>query len=313
MARAQGSRAQMALAFETTYGTAPASGFTRMPFATSSLSSERPLLDNELLGYGRDPLAPSLDVLVSDGDVAVPVDAIGIGHWLKSLLGAPTTTGTDPYSHSFVSGGFTLPSMSIEIGHPEVPIFDMFSGVVVDSMKFSLARSGQLQAVAKLIAQGNAAASTSHAGTLADIALQRFTHFNASIKRDGSAIGNIVSADFTYANNLDRIEVIRNDGKIDGVDPGMASLGGSIVARFANTTLLDQATAADPCELEFAWTISADVSLTLTAHAVYLPIPRRSVDGPGGVQVTFDWQAAKAASPVRMFTVVLVNDKASYA
>ena len=37
MARAQGARAQMALAFETVYGTAPAGGFTRMPFASTSL------------------------------------------------------------------------------------------------------------------------------------------------------------------------------------------------------------------------------------------------------------------------------------
>ena len=33
MARAQGARAQMALAFETVYGTPPVSGYTRMPFA----------------------------------------------------------------------------------------------------------------------------------------------------------------------------------------------------------------------------------------------------------------------------------------
>jgi hypothetical protein len=33
MARAHGARAQMALAFETVYGAAPASGYTRVPFA----------------------------------------------------------------------------------------------------------------------------------------------------------------------------------------------------------------------------------------------------------------------------------------
>lgn len=51
MARAQGARAQMALGFETVYGTPPAGGFTRMPFASTSLGSEQPLLNSELLGY----------------------------------------------------------------------------------------------------------------------------------------------------------------------------------------------------------------------------------------------------------------------
>ena len=53
MARAQGARALMALAFETTYGTPPVGGFTRMPFASTSLGAEQPLLNSELLGYGR--------------------------------------------------------------------------------------------------------------------------------------------------------------------------------------------------------------------------------------------------------------------
>ena len=56
MARAQGARAQMALAFESVYGTAPAAGeFWQMPFASCNLGSEQNLLASELLGYGRDP------------------------------------------------------------------------------------------------------------------------------------------------------------------------------------------------------------------------------------------------------------------
>jgi hypothetical protein len=102
MARAQGARAQMALAFETTYGTPPAGGFTRIPFASTSLGAEQPLLGSELLGYGRDPLAPIKDAVTADGDVVIPLDASSIRFWLKAAFGAPVTTGADaPYSHEF--------------------------------------------------------------------------------------------------------------------------------------------------------------------------------------------------------------------
>jgi len=105
MARAQGARAQMALAFENTYGTPLTSGFTRIPFASTSLGAEQPLLGSELLGYGRDPLAPIKDAVTADGDVVIPLDASSIGFWLKAAFGAPVTTGVDaPYNHEFRSG-----------------------------------------------------------------------------------------------------------------------------------------------------------------------------------------------------------------
>ena len=96
MARAHGARAQMALAFESVYGTPPASGFTKMPFATASLGADQPLLNSELLGYGRDPLAPIKDAVTVDGDVVIPIDAEAFGFWLKAAFGAPVTTGIGP-------------------------------------------------------------------------------------------------------------------------------------------------------------------------------------------------------------------------
>ena len=189
MARAQGARAQMALAFETTYGAPPASGFTRMPFASATLGAEQPLLNSELLGYGRDPLAPIKDALTADGNVVVPIDAEAFGFWLKAAFGQPITTGTAaPYSHEFRSGGWVLPSMSIETGMPEVPRFAMYSGCVLDTLSWQMQRSGLLTATASLVAQGEAIATTSAAGTLAEIDLQRFGHFNGAITRNGQPL-----------------------------------------------------------------------------------------------------------------------------
>ncbi|MFN3280102.1 MAG: phage tail tube protein [Tabrizicola sp.] len=317
MARAQGARAQMALAFETTYGTPPASGFTRMPFASTSLGAEQPLLNSELLGYGRDPLAPIKDAVTADGDVVVPLDAEAFGFWLKAAFGAPTTTGTGPWTHEFQSGSWTLPSMSIETGMPEVPRYAMYSGCVLDQITWQMQRSGLLTATARLVAQGETVGTTTSAfgapaSPPAALELKRFGHFNGAITRNGTALGNVVSAEITYANGLDRIETIRNDGKIEGADPGMAALTGRIEVRFADQTLVTQAINGEACEMEFAYILPSGESLRLTVHAVYLPRPRIEISGPQGVQATFDWQAARDSVVGRMCTATLVNDVETY-
>ncbi|ADE85158.1 phage tail tube protein [Rhodobacter capsulatus] len=298
MARAHGARAQMALAFESVYGTAPATGFRTVPFASTSLGSEQPLLASELLGQGRDPVAPIKDALTADGDVVVPIDVENFGLWLKGTFGAPTTTGTTPKTHTFQSGNWTLPSMAIEVAMPEVPRYAMYTGCMVDQLSWQMSRSGLLTATARLIAQGEAIDTVTAAGTPTTLALQRFGHFNGAVKRNGAALGNVVSAEVTYANGLDRIETIRNDGKIE--------------VRFADSTLVTQAIDGTPCELEFAWSLGANASFTFTAHAVYLPRPRIEIPGPQGIQASFDWQAAKAISPARMCTATLVNTVTGY-
>jgi len=293
MARAQGARAQMALAFETSYGTPPASGYTKMPFASTTLGAEQPLQTSELLGYGRDPQAPIKDAVTADGNVVVPIDAEAFGFWLKAAFGTPTTTGAEaPYAHEFRSGNWSLPSFSLETGMPEVPRFAMYAGCMVDSLSWQMTRSGLLTATVNIVAQGEEIDVVSAAGIPAPIALQRFGHFNGAITRDGANIGNVVSADITYANTLDRIETIRADGKIDGADPSIAALTGNVVVRFADQTLVQQAINGAACELEFFYTLATGERLTLTAHAVYLPRPRVEIPGPQGVQATFDWQAA---------------------
>ena len=313
MARAQGARAQMALAFETSYGTPPVSGYTKMPFASTTLGAEQPLQASELLGYGRDPQAPIKDAVTVDGDVVVPIDAEAFGFWLKAAFGAPTTTGVEaPFTHEFRSGNWALPSFSVETAMPEVPRFALYSGCMVDSLNWQMARSGLLTATASIVAQGETIATVTAAGTPAEMTLQRFGHFNGAITRNGANIGNVISADIKYTNTLDRVETIRADGKIDGADPSIAALTGNVVVRFADQVLVTQALNGEPCELEFSYTLPTGETLTLTAHAVYLPRPRIEISGPQGVQATFDWQAASDPVVGRMCTVTLTNTRETY-
>ena len=250
MARAQGARALMALAFETTYGTPPASGFTRMPFASNA---GRGAAAAEQRVAGLWPRSAAADQGRGDGGrrcgrahrrAGVRILAEG------GVRGACDHRRGGPYTHEFQSGSWTLPSMSIETGMPEVPRYAMYSGCVLDQITWQMQRSGLLTATARLVAQGETVAPTSAFGEPASHPprwrCKRFGHFNGAITRNGTALGNVVSAEITYANNLDRIETIRSDGRIDGADPSIAALTGRIEVRFADQVLVDQAWVAIP-------------------------------------------------------------------
>jgi hypothetical protein len=312
MARARGANASMAAAFESSYGVAPASGYRKLPFVSAEIGDEQNLIASDLLGLGREPLPPARDVVTNEGDVVVPVDLRNFGYWLKLLLGAPTTTGTAPYTHTFVSGALALPSMAIEIGMPEVPSYGMNVGVRANSMRLQLQRSGLLNATMNLIAQGETRTATSGAGTPTEAAIERFSQGLGEIKRNGTALGQIVSAELMYSNNLDKVEVIRPDGRIEDADPAMVAATGNVTIRFADTVLLDQAVAGSACELSFGWAIDADRSLLFTLHEVYLPKPKQAINGPGGVQAAFAFQAAKDPGLGKTMTAVLVNDVSTY-
>ena len=220
--------------------------------------------------------------------------------------------GTGVVTHTFASGKPSLPSLTLETGLPDIPAWFVASGVMVNSLQVGFARSGAANATVGLVAQGEVRRIATLDDTPSTLELQRFNQFQGQILREGQALGNVVSAQLTYANNLERIETIRSDGKIDGADPTVASLTGNLEVRFADTTLIDAATNNTPLELTFGYAIDADHRLTFIAHEVYLPKPKLSISGPGGIQATFEWQAAKATSVARMFTVELVNDVSSY-
>ena len=197
--------------------------------------------------------------------------------------------------------------MSIETGMPEVPRYAMYSGCMLDQLSWQMQRAGLLAAAAKLVAQGETIGAAPASGALAALDLKRFGPFNGAVSRNGAALGNIVSAEITYANTLDRIETIRSDGRIDGADPSIAALTGKIEVRFADQVLVDQALSGDPCELAFAYVLASGESFSVTAHAVYLPRPRIEISGPQGVQASFDWQAARDPVLERMCTATLTN------
>jgi hypothetical protein len=220
------------------------------------------------------------------------------------------------YTHTFTSGAATLPSFAAEIGHANVPAYFVHTGCMLNSMALNFQRSGSANATLNIIAQGETRFTTTQGGTPTSRIYKPFSQFNGTIKRNGVALGNVTGAQFTYANGMQTVPTIRSDGLIDGVDPTIVNITGSIDARFADTTLVDDAINNTAIELELAYKLAGlegnNFSLTWNFHEVYLPRPRIPITGPGGVQASFNWQGVYDDGLSKSATVVLKNDVATY-
>jgi len=311
MPRATGSTAQLLALQEAEYGQAAAGDYAQLPFIRCDLGAEQPFEEDDVLGLGRKPAAPSRGLISDEGEIAIPVDLRNIGLWLKGLLGAPATSGDPDRTHIFAGGGDTLPSFTIEIGHTNVPRYFTHVGCMVGSLAFAWSPGGRAMATARVIAQGESNAAASTGGTPTTRAFQRFHQFQGSILHGDAALAHITAAEVTIDNRLDPVRAIRSDGKIDGIDPGVLAISGRITARFADMTLIDAATGDTPIDLTLGWSLDASKALTIALPAVHLPLPRMPISGPAGVEATFDFQAATpdGSDPI---TITLKNDVATY-
>jgi len=107
------------------------------------------------------------------------------------------------------------------------------------------------------------------------------------------------------------VRTIRADRKIEGADPGICRATGQVTVRFAHTTLLSQAQGGTAAEFAFGYAIDANRSLTFTLHEVYLALAKTPIEGPAGIEASFDFRAAWNSAAMRMLSAVLKNQRAA--
>ena len=274
------------------------------------------------LNLSASPLVSAATYTATATAISIAHDTIGAIGNAFTLIASAASNGTvsgatlsgGVSSHAFKSGSETLPSLTIEIGHPllATPVFFRHLGTVADSIDFDLGKEGAASAVLKLVAQGEDSFTTTIDPAPKSFSMTRFSQGKGFIKRGAVALAGVTAGKLTFANNLESVRTIRDDGKIDGADPTIATVKGSMTLRFDGTTLVAEAMSGDPVSLEYGFSGGPGQGISFLLPRVFIPKPKYKIDGPGGVESVVEWQGAYDQTTDTMMLVTLTNDVAAY-
>jgi hypothetical protein len=242
-----------------------------------------------------------------EGDLGVVVTPNAIGALLTALLGAPTTTGTNPnYTHTFTPKTST-PTYTLE-AQSGVGIFRA-PGVVVGELEFSHAANGILEATARYMGRDKTTQGTAATPTVETAV---FTPTQLTLSVDGGALqtyGEDLRLRLSYPK-----EVIQTFGTATPYDilptgEGDVTLEATVVFdSTAGANWLSRYTAGTSIPVSVAWTRDANTSLTATFTGWF-------ADDPYVLQNN-DLKTARVRLSIRgkasTLQVVLKNSQASY-
>lgn len=316
--RLRGADSLLLMMTEGTFGTAPSGNWIQRPFISLGLGSTAEIEDDNVLSASAEPSRDANGLGISRatvaGDVIVPVDLQNFGAWLRLLFGAPTTSGSSDYTHTFISGAEALPSVSIEKVMSRIDQFGLVTGVKANTLSIAAGTEQRPQATIGLMGKAEAFSGSTSAGTPTFGGMTRFHQRQLSITDDGSAFDNITGFNLQYSNNLEPYFDLNSAGVVSAIDEGRASCSGSFTSRVSEDTLglIADGRAETAHALVLKWQISSTALLQFTVHEALLSAPTIGITGPGGTDVSFNFVARYNASGGEMLEVVLKNQTAAY-
>ncbi|MBP2655795.1 MAG: hypothetical protein H6Q73_3364 [Firmicutes bacterium] len=315
MSRAKGYNSQLALGYETTYGSTPTSviGYN-MPFSQSKIGITQKTIDSTTIRGRRDKDEPAVGNIDVSGSIVVPIDQIGIGYWLRAMFGTPTTTGSaDPYTHVFKVTD-SQPSLVLEQQYSDIPAYEMYNGCKVNKFSFTYGGDNELTATIDLLGAKRMLGTATFASTLADLSLTKFSNFQGAIEEGGSQLAIVTEASLTADFGLDANSyAIGGGGCRTALPEGYLQVSGNIKAFFEDTVLLNKAINNTQTSLNFKFTDDT-YSLGFYMEEAIFQQASPGIENEKGILINLPFKAFyKSGTGSSIIVATLVNSQSAYA
>ena len=291
--------------------------FQAFRFYSESFQPGQGLVEDEELGGGRnnlyDPTQQAPDLANPSGGMSVALDLQEIGYWLTSMLGAPDTTGSDPYTHVWTSAVSAPQLFGLELPIAG-EIFRIVDAMAVSGMSINLGdeagyRRVQLDTIQRSVRNLGSALSASVTDV---VAREKLTGTAGVLKVNGTNFGNVLGGQMSFGNGAYSERYMDNSEFISAIETGVPSfsLSPQIRVRSGALSMLNMFDGKTPFSAELVFAKGSH-SLSFLAPNVIAPAVSPGVAGPGGLDVSPQFMASQTDS-APMVTVTLVNDVASY-
>ena len=295
MTQATGALSKLVMGFQADAATTATAGFV-LPVNKSTIKSSRNQIIPATIRGNLNPTEPSDGNLSVAGDIEVPVDSLAMWYWLKAAFGAPTTAGTDPYTHVFKAGDPTAPRPYITIEHQftdlATPQFFLYVGCKINSMSLSMGADSELVVTMAVVGISETIGTSSFDGSATTINMSRLKNNQMTLKEGGGSIANAKLVDCSINWNVDTDQyVIAAGGTLGAVPDGVMGVSGNLSALFETISLLTKAMESTESSLEATFTASASSALVIEFPELKYTRNSPGIEGPKGIVQSLPWGA----------------------
>lgn len=235
MGFSQGSRTDLALVEEATFGDTPSSpSLTIIPYTSHSLNLTKERLQGNDLQSDRIPRVDRHGNRNVAGDIVA--DLRETDH--DTLLESAFFSAFD--SSGVMKIGTTPKYMTIEDSANDITQFRQFVGMAVSQLSVSIAPNQMVTATFSMVGKDLTQAQTAlDANPTADSGNEPFDSYSGSISDGGSTVATVTSLDFTLTNSLAPTFVV-GSASTPQLEFGRAVVEGTLTAYYEDASLINK-------------------------------------------------------------------------
>ena len=313
-----GSKTKTLIAFENIYGETPAeasSSAIRLDINSNGVACSQSSTAPSTLRGNRNPVEPILGNNDVSGDIAVPLDYVSFGYWLKAAFGTPSSAAegsAGKYKHVFKVSD-SQPSFTLEKAFPGINTYLRDKGCKVSKLSLSVGGDGELVATVSVMGAKEEKATASMSESPVEPKFARAQNFQASAKLGGNVKGKLTSFSIDIDFGLDGdTYCIGGDGYREAICEGAITVSGTLEAFFDSMEYLDMAANNTATSAEIIFT-GGDNSISLLLPELKFARTSPSIDGPGGIKQSLTYNAYyENSSQGSAVVVTLVNENTAY-